>query len=183
MGRLGAYNTDSLASSSSASSDKRAHRQRRIVLVKLLSYKRFQVSWLPVPSSQSLRKMPFTQRHTTCPTLHLPLSPNTQRLATEAHHFHHGRSPCCSHTLCGAHFWCHRDRPSLGNCGSQIADARIVQGNFCAYLLAILFPPLAVFFRCGCGSELLISIVLTLIALLPGSICKSTHEPQRGPRS
>ena len=35
-------------------------------------------------------------------------------------------------------------------------------------LLAILLPPLAVFLKKGVGSELLISIILTLIVWVPG---------------
>ena len=37
-------------------------------------------------------------------------------------------------------------------------------------ILSILLPPLAVFLKYGVGSELLISIVLTIIGWLPGVI-------------
>ncbi|KDQ16467.1 hypothetical protein BOTBODRAFT_30800 [Botryobasidium botryosum FD-172 SS1] len=37
-------------------------------------------------------------------------------------------------------------------------------------IIAILFPPLAVFFLTGCGADLLINILLTILGFLPGHI-------------
>jgi len=37
-------------------------------------------------------------------------------------------------------------------------------------ILAIIFPPLFVCFHKGCGTELLINIVLTMLACIPGMI-------------
>lgn len=44
-------------------------------------------------------------------------------------------------------------------------DNKIVQ-----IILAILLPPLAVYFKAGTGTPLIISIVLTLLFFLPGQI-------------
>ncbi|KAF8697167.1 hypothetical protein HU200_036165 [Digitaria exilis] len=37
-------------------------------------------------------------------------------------------------------------------------------------ILAIILPPLGVFFKCGCSIEFLISIVLTVFGWIPGII-------------
>ncbi|KDQ16468.1 hypothetical protein BOTBODRAFT_30801 [Botryobasidium botryosum FD-172 SS1] len=37
-------------------------------------------------------------------------------------------------------------------------------------IIAILFPPLAVFFLTGCGADLLINILLTILGVIPGHI-------------
>lgn len=42
--------------------------------------------------------------------------------------------------------------------------------NVCEVVLAIIFPPLGVFLERGCGVDLLINIVLTLLGYIPGII-------------
>jgi len=42
--------------------------------------------------------------------------------------------------------------------------------DICKILLAILLPPLGVFFERGCNADLLINIVLTFLGYIPGII-------------
>ncbi|KAF7507365.1 plasma membrane proteolipid Pmp3 [Endocarpon pusillum] len=37
-------------------------------------------------------------------------------------------------------------------------------------IIAIFLPPLGVFLKCGCGSDLLINILLTILGYIPGII-------------
>lgn len=46
------------------------------------------------------------------------------------------------------------------------------KGNFCAYVLAIILPPLPVFMKRGCGADALINVGLCCLAWLPGVIRK-----------
>ncbi|CAL8104257.1 unnamed protein product [Orchesella dallaii] len=43
-------------------------------------------------------------------------------------------------------------------------------GEICLIILAVLFPPLAVFFAVGCGIDLLINILLCFLCYLPGIV-------------
>ena len=43
-------------------------------------------------------------------------------------------------------------------------------GDVCLYILAIFIPPLAVLVKRGCGADVLINILLTLLWWLPGVI-------------
>jgi len=43
-------------------------------------------------------------------------------------------------------------------------------GNICMYILAILLPPLAVFFESGCGGAFCVNVILTMIGWIPGII-------------
>lgn len=40
----------------------------------------------------------------------------------------------------------------------------------CAVILAVLFPPLGVLLMEGCGCDLLINLLLTLLGFIPGII-------------
>ncbi|KAH9546416.1 hypothetical protein CY35_12G094100 [Sphagnum magellanicum] len=40
--------------------------------------------------------------------------------------------------------------------------------TFCEVLIAILLPPLGVFFKYGCGLEFWVCVLLTLILYVPG---------------
>jgi uncharacterized membrane protein YqaE (UPF0057 family) len=40
----------------------------------------------------------------------------------------------------------------------------------CSTVLSILLPPLGVFWKCGCGIQLFINIVLTILGYFPGVI-------------
>ncbi|KAJ7632525.1 hypothetical protein FB45DRAFT_912686 [Roridomyces roridus] len=42
--------------------------------------------------------------------------------------------------------------------------------DICKLLCAIFLPPLGVFFERGCGSDLLINILLTILGWIPGVI-------------
>ncbi|CAG8498159.1 hypothetical protein C2G38_2008969 [Gigaspora rosea] len=42
--------------------------------------------------------------------------------------------------------------------------------DFCEVILAILLPPVAVFLKRGCSTDLLINILLTLLGWIPGVI-------------
>ncbi|KAI7780246.1 hypothetical protein LA080_016216 [Diaporthe eres] len=42
--------------------------------------------------------------------------------------------------------------------------------DICKILLAIFLPPLGVFFERGCGADLLINILLTILGYIPGII-------------
>ncbi|KAI2640151.1 hypothetical protein GGS21DRAFT_487895 [Xylaria nigripes] len=42
--------------------------------------------------------------------------------------------------------------------------------DVCKIILAIILPPLGVFFERGCGADLLINILLTLLGYIPGII-------------
>jgi len=42
--------------------------------------------------------------------------------------------------------------------------------DICKIILAIIFPPLGVFLERGCGADLLINCILTLLGYLPGII-------------
>ncbi|KAF8902046.1 hypothetical protein CPB84DRAFT_1846465 [Gymnopilus junonius] len=42
--------------------------------------------------------------------------------------------------------------------------------DICKILLAILLPPLGVFLERGCGADLLINILLTILGYIPGII-------------
>lgn len=42
--------------------------------------------------------------------------------------------------------------------------------DICKIILAIFLPPLGVFFERGCGADLLINILLTILGYIPGII-------------
>jgi uncharacterized membrane protein YqaE (UPF0057 family) len=42
--------------------------------------------------------------------------------------------------------------------------------DICKIILAIVFPPLGVFLERGCGVDLLINILLTILGYIPGII-------------
>ena len=42
--------------------------------------------------------------------------------------------------------------------------------DICKIILAILLPPLGVFLERGCGADLLINILLTILGYIPGII-------------
>ncbi|RWS17483.1 plasma membrane proteolipid 3-like protein [Dinothrombium tinctorium] len=42
--------------------------------------------------------------------------------------------------------------------------------DICKFILAIIFPPLGVFAEKGCGKDLAINILLTLLLWIPGLI-------------
>ena len=42
--------------------------------------------------------------------------------------------------------------------------------DICKIILAVILPPLGVFLERGCGGDLLINIVFTLLGYLPGII-------------
>ncbi|OWO97710.1 hypothetical protein B2J93_2470 [Marssonina coronariae] len=43
-------------------------------------------------------------------------------------------------------------------------------GDICKIILAIILPPLGVFLERGCGADLLINILLTILGYIPGII-------------
>ncbi|KIN02352.1 hypothetical protein OIDMADRAFT_18935 [Oidiodendron maius Zn] len=44
------------------------------------------------------------------------------------------------------------------------------------YILAIFLPPLAVFFKRGCGADFLINIGLSILGWIPGVVRKYSYE-------
>ncbi|EKM82761.1 hypothetical protein AGABI1DRAFT_125228 [Agaricus bisporus var. burnettii JB137-S8] len=42
--------------------------------------------------------------------------------------------------------------------------------DICKIIFAIIFPPLGVFLERGCGADLLINILLTILGWIPGII-------------
>ncbi|EDU42912.1 plasma membrane proteolipid 3 [Pyrenophora tritici-repentis] len=42
--------------------------------------------------------------------------------------------------------------------------------DICKIILAIVLPPLGVFLERGCGADLLINILLTILAYIPGIV-------------
>ncbi|KAI8645866.1 hypothetical protein BD408DRAFT_337881 [Parasitella parasitica] len=42
--------------------------------------------------------------------------------------------------------------------------------DICKFVLAVVFPPLGVFGERGCGSDLLINIILTCLGWIPGIV-------------
>ncbi|KAI9678035.1 MAG: plasma membrane proteolipid Pmp3 [Caeruleum heppii] len=42
--------------------------------------------------------------------------------------------------------------------------------DICKIVLAVVFPPLGVFFERGCNADLLINIVFTILGFIPGII-------------
>jgi len=47
-------------------------------------------------------------------------------------------------------------------------------GDFCEYLLAVIFPPLAVLCESGCSCDFLINLLLTIALWIPG-MCHACH--------
>ncbi|SPN97610.1 probable RIC1 protein [Cephalotrichum gorgonifer] len=45
-----------------------------------------------------------------------------------------------------------------------------ILGLICIIILTLFFPPIGVFAVAGCGMDLLINVILTLLGLLPGHI-------------
>lgn len=52
--------------------------------------------------------------------------------------------------------------------------------DICKIILAIFLPPLGVFFERGCGADLLINILLTILGYIPG-IIHALYVPARPP--
>ena len=48
--------------------------------------------------------------------------------------------------------------------------AKSSTSDMCLYFLAVFLPPLAVFFKTGCGSSFLINILLSILGWIPGVI-------------
>lgn len=46
----------------------------------------------------------------------------------------------------------------------------MTHSDICKIILAIVLPPLGVFLERGCGADLLINILLTILGYLPGII-------------
>jgi uncharacterized membrane protein YqaE (UPF0057 family) len=46
----------------------------------------------------------------------------------------------------------------------------IFNSDICKIILAIILPPLGVFLERGCGADLLINILLTILGYIPGII-------------
>jgi uncharacterized membrane protein YqaE (UPF0057 family) len=50
--------------------------------------------------------------------------------------------------------------------------------DICKIVLAVILPPLGVFFERGCGADLLINILLTILGYIPGIIhALYVHNP------
>jgi len=43
-------------------------------------------------------------------------------------------------------------------------------GDICKIFFAVILPPLGVFFERGCGGDLLINILLTVLGYIPGIV-------------
>ncbi|EJT73085.1 plasma membrane proteolipid 3 [Gaeumannomyces tritici R3-111a-1] len=50
------------------------------------------------------------------------------------------------------------------------ANMPFTASDICKIILAVILPPLGVFLERGCGADLLINILLTLLGYLPGII-------------
>jgi uncharacterized membrane protein YqaE (UPF0057 family) len=44
----------------------------------------------------------------------------------------------------------------------------ITLGDICRFILALFLPPIGVFLERGCGTDLLINIILTILGYIPG---------------
>ncbi|KAI4845885.1 hypothetical protein E4T44_05370 [Aureobasidium sp. EXF-8845] len=62
--------------------------------------------------------------------------------------------------------------PFTGSFGNTNVDARtnLVPSDIIKIIIAILLPPLGVFLERGCGADLLINILLTILGYIPGII-------------
>ncbi|KAI4842596.1 hypothetical protein E4T44_07214 [Aureobasidium sp. EXF-8845] len=61
---------------------------------------------------------------------------------------------------------------SANGFGNTNVDARtdLVPSDIIKIIIAILLPPLGVFLERGCGADLLINILLTILGYIPGII-------------
>jgi uncharacterized membrane protein YqaE (UPF0057 family) len=50
------------------------------------------------------------------------------------------------------------------------ANMAFTASDICKIILAVILPPLGVFLERGCGADLLINILLTILGYLPGII-------------
>ncbi|KAG6138056.1 hypothetical protein E4U38_000678 [Claviceps purpurea] len=55
-------------------------------------------------------------------------------------------------------------------CPSPLGKIPSVPADICKIILAIILPPVGVFLEVGCGSHLLINILLTILGYIPGII-------------
>ena len=77
------------------------------------------------------------------------------------------------------------DRPSFRNSTYHTFEAcwysSLIpyRSDICKIILAIILPPLGVFLERGCGSDLLINILLTILGYIPGIIHALYVSPRR----
>ncbi|KAG6227276.1 hypothetical protein E4U34_006072 [Claviceps purpurea] len=55
-------------------------------------------------------------------------------------------------------------------CHSPLGKIPSVPADICKIILAVILPPVGVFLEVGCGSHLLINILLTILGYIPGII-------------
>jgi uncharacterized membrane protein YqaE (UPF0057 family) len=53
-------------------------------------------------------------------------------------------------------------------------ETDIFNSDICKIILAVILPPLGVFLERGCGADLLINILLTILGYIPGKLSSST---------
>jgi uncharacterized membrane protein YqaE (UPF0057 family) len=87
---------------------------------------------------------------------------------TELHHIDHQRSM-------RSQLWRLRNPDLITSISTTTQQFRAItngtlHSDICKIILAIILPPLGVFLERGCGADLLINILLTILGYIPGII-------------